>query len=251
MLTSIMDLTQAKELERLVMIQDKMSSLGRVAAGIAHEIRNPLSGINIYLNTLEKIYDRAESLDKVKQILGQMQSASGKIESVIKRVMDFSRPSEPQLVSIDINTPIREAIGLSSVSLRKRGIKIETSLAEDLPSCRADPQLIEQLVLNLITNAAEAMKTIDGDKKIEVNSSIENNHIIVSISDSGPGVPSNMRDKIFDPFFSTKNDSTGIGLSIAQRIVTDHGGSLTVSQSKWGGAEFTIAIQIAKGADRG
>ena len=79
----------------------------------------------------------------------------------------------------------------------------------------------------------------------------DNSDIIVSISDSGPGVPSNIRDKIFDPFFSTKNDSTGIGLSIAQRIVTDHGGSLTVSQSKWGGAEFTIAIQIAKGADRG
>ncbi len=251
MLTNIMDLTQAKELERLLMIQDKMSSLGRVAAGIAHEIRNPLSGINIYLNTLEKIYAKAESLDKVKQILGQMQSASGKIESVIKRVMDFSKPSEPQLVSIDINTPIREAIGLCSVSLRKRGIRIETSLAGDMPSCRADSQLIEQLVLNLMTNAAEAMKTIDGDKIIEVNSSIENNHIIVSISDSGPGVPSNIRDKIFDPFFSTKNDSTGIGLSIAQRIVTDHGGSLTVSQSKWGGGEFTIAIQIAKGADRG
>jgi len=251
MLTSIMDLTKAKELERVVMLQDKMSSLGRVAAGIAHEIRNPLSGINIYLNTLEKIYAKAGSLDKVKQILRQMQSASGKIESVIKRVMDFSRPSEPQLVSIDMNTPIREAIGLSSVSLRKRGIKIEACLSENLPSCRADSQLIEQLVLNLITNAAEAMKTIDGDKRIEIKSSVEKNHIIVNISDSGPGVTSDIRNKIFDPFFSTKNDSTGIGLSIAQRIATDHGGSLTLSESKWGGAEFTIAIQIAKGADRG
>jgi signal transduction histidine kinase len=246
-----MDLTKAKELERVVMLQDKMSSLGRVAAGIAHEIRNPLSGINIYLNTLEKIYAKAGSLDKVKQILRQMQSASGKIESVIKRVMDFSRPSEPQMVLIDMNTPIREALGLSSVSLRKRGIKIEASLAENLPSCRADSQLIEQVVLNLITNAAEAMKTIDGDKRIEIKSSVEKNHIIVNISDSGPGVPSDIRNKIFDPFFSTKNDSTGIGLSIAQRIATDHGGSLTLSQSKWGGAEFTIAIQIAKGADRG
>lgn len=244
MLINTMDLTQAKELERLLMIQDKMSSLGRVAAGIAHEIRNPLSGINVYLNTLEKIYKKGQHLEKTEEIIRQMQSASGRIESVIRRVMDFSRPGEPKFVSIDINTAIREAIELSSVSLRKRVIKIETSLAEDLPSCRADSQLTEQLVLNLITNAAEAMKNIDGDKKIEVSSSIENNHIIVSISDSGPGVPSNIRDKIFDPFFSTKNDGTGIGLSIAQRIVTDHGGSLTVSQSKWGGAEFTIKIPI-------
>ncbi|MCD4718100.1 MAG: GHKL domain-containing protein, partial [Desulfobacterales bacterium] len=242
MLTNTMDLTQAKELERLLMIQDKMSSLGRVAAGIAHEIRNPLSGINVYLNTLEKIYKRGQHIEKSEEIIRQMQSASGRIESVIRRVMDFSRPGEPKFVSIDINTPIREAIELSSVSLRKRGVKIEASLAEDLPSCRADSQLTEQLVLNLITNAAEAMKKIDGDKKIEISSSIENNHIIVSISDSGPGVPSNIRDKIFDPFFSTKNDGTGIGLSIAQRIVTDHGGSLTISQSKWGGAEFTIKI---------
>ncbi|MBW1798968.1 MAG: hypothetical protein JRJ21_11365, partial [Deltaproteobacteria bacterium] len=160
--------TQAKELERLLMIQDKMSSLGRVAAGIAHEIRNPLSGINVYLNTLEKIYKRGQNIEKSEEIIRQMQSASGRIESVIRRVMDFSRPGEPKFVSIDINTPIREAIELSSVSLRKRGVKIEASLAEDLPSCRADSQLTEQLVLNLITNAAEAMKNIDGDKKIEV-----------------------------------------------------------------------------------
>jgi PAS domain S-box-containing protein len=244
MLINTMDLTQAKELERLLMIQDKMSSLGRVAAGIAHEIRNPLSGINVYLNTLEKIHKRGQDIEKSEKIIRQMQSASGRIESVIRRVMDFSRPSEPKFVSLNINAPIREAIELSSVSLRKRGVKIETSLAEDLPSCRADSQLTEQLVLTLITNAAEAMKNMDGDKQIEVSSSIENNHIIVSLSDSGPGVPSNIRDKIFDPFFSTKNDGTGIGLSIAQRIVIDHGGSLTVSQGKWGGAEFTIQIPI-------
>jgi PAS domain S-box-containing protein len=246
LLTSIMDLTQAKELERLLMIQDKMSSLGRVAAGIAHEIRNPLSGINVYLNTLEKIYNRGQGIENSEKIIKQMQSASGRIESVIRRVMDFSRPSEPRFVSIDINTPIREAIELSSVSLRKRGIKIETYLGEDLQQCRADSQLTEQLVLNLITNAAEAMKNIDGEKRIEIRSSIEKDYIVVSISDSGPGVPVNIRDKIFDPFFSTKNDSTGIGLSIAQRIVTDHGGSLTVSQSKRGGAEFTIKIPIKK-----
>ena len=134
MLINTMDLTQAKELERLLMIQDKMSSLGRVAAGIAHEIRNPLSGINVYLNTLQKIYKRGQDIKKSEEIIRQIQSASGKIESVIRRVMDFSRPSEPRFVLIDINTPIREAIELSSVSLRKRGIKIEAFLAEDLPS---------------------------------------------------------------------------------------------------------------------
>jgi len=245
-LLNVMDMTRARELEHLLRIQDKMTSLGRVAAGIAHEIRNPLSGINIYLNTMEKIYDKEESLEKVKQILGQIQSASRKIESVIRRVMDFSKPSEPKFVLTGINKAIEEAINLSSVILRKRGIKIEKALAEDLPPCYVDPQLIEEVILNLITNAAEAMKEMDGIKNIGLTSSIENNRILMRISDSGPGVPSNLKDKIFDPFYTTKNGSTGIGLSLAHRIITDHGGSLSISKSKWGGAEFVIEIPLSK-----
>ena len=243
-LVNMMDMTKSKKLEHLLIIQDKMSSLGRVAAGIAHEIRNPLSGINIYLSTLQKIYDRADSLDKVKGILEQLQSASGKIESVIRRVMDFSKPGEPKFVPTNINQPIEEAIQLSSVTLRKSEIKLEKELSKDLPQCNADPHLIEEVILNLITNAAEAMKGIEFDKKIEITSSMGNKRILVKVSDSGPGVPSNLKGKIFDPFYTTKDGSTGIGLSLSHRVITDHGGSLSVGQSKWGGAEFIIEIPI-------
>jgi signal transduction histidine kinase len=107
--------------------------------------------------------------------------------------------------------------------------------------------LIEQVILNLINNAAEAMKNVDGDKKIGVRSSVENNRIIVKISDSGTGVSLDSKEKIFDPFYTTKNGSTGIGLSIVHRIVTDHGGTLGVATSKWGGAEFAIEIPIEEG----
>lgn len=245
-LVNMMDVTRARELETFLKIQDKMSSLGRVAAGIAHEIRNPLSGINIYLYTLEKLYDKKESLDKVKQILSQLQSASNKIESVIRRVMDFSKPSAPRLVPTNVNQPIEDAIGLASVTLHKRGIKIEQRLPGDLPMVHADPQLIEQVILNLITNAAEAMKNADGTKQIKITSSSENHFIFVRISDSGPGVPLTLREKIFDPFYTTKTESTGIGLSLCHRIITDHGGSLSVSESRWGGAEFAIEIPIKK-----
>ena len=246
-LVNMMDVTMAKEMERLLDIQGRMASLGHVAAGIAHEIRNPLSGINIYLNTLEKIYDKAASLDKVKGILAQLQSASSKIESVIRRVMDFSKPSEPNLVLTDINQPIEEAIKLSAVTMRKSGIMIEKELAEDLPPCHADPHLIEQVILNLITNAAEAMKGMGDSKKIGLSASIQNNRILVRVSDSGPGVPVDLRDKIFNPFYTTKEGSTGIGLSLSHRIITDHGGFLRVSQSKWGGAQFIIEIPIERG----
>jgi PAS domain S-box-containing protein len=243
-LINMMDVTRTKQLEDILRIQDKMSSLGRVAAGIAHEIRNPLSGINIYLGTLEKMYGREDSLEKCKQIFDQLKSASNKIESVIRRVMDFSKPSEPKLVLTDINKPIEEAVKLSSVTIRKRGIKLDKALAEDMQPCRADPHLIEQVILNLITNAADAMKNVDGAKVIEVTSFMDKNRIIVRVSDSGPGVPLHLKEKIFDPFYTTKNGSTGIGLSLSHRIITDHGGYLNVYPSKWGGAEFIIEIPI-------
>ncbi len=246
-LMNMMDVTRAKELEHLLRIQDKMTSLGHVAAGIAHEIRNPLSGFNIYLKTLEKIHNREGSQEKVKKILKQLQSASYKIESVIKKVMDFSKPSEPKFSYININQPVEEAINLSSVTLRKSGIEIKKDLAKDLPKCHADPQMMEQVILNLITNAAEAMKDINRPKRLQITSFSENKFVGIKICDSGPGVSHIVRNKIFDPFYTTKADSSGIGLSISHRIVTDHNGSLEVSEGKSGGAEFTVKIPFNKG----
>jgi len=243
-LVSMIDMTQAKELEKLLAIQDKMASLGRVAAGIAHEIRNPLSGINIYLNTLNKLHHKEGSEEKVQQILRQIQSASHKIESVIRRVMDFAKPGEPRLALVDLNQPITEALNLSAVSLRKSGVELERVLSEDLPPCKADAALIEAMVLNILNNAAEAMKQMETGKKIVVTSSVEGESVILTISDSGPGIAPEVKNKIFDPYFTTKSDGTGIGLSLSHRIVTDHGGTLTVADSDLGGAEFRIKIPI-------
>jgi len=243
-LVNMIDMTKAKELEHLLTIQDKMASLGRVAAGMAHEIRNPLSGINIYLNTLKKLHHKKGSEEKVKQILGQIQSASHKIESVIRRVMDFAKPGEPKLALTDLNRPVTEAINLSAVTMRKSGIVLEKILSENLPSCKADPTLIEEMILNLLNNAAGAMKTMEAGKRIVVTSSVEGDGIVLTVSDSGPGIAAEIKDKIFDPYFTTKSDGTGIGLSISHRIVMDHGGSLTVSDSDLGGAEFRIEIPV-------
>ncbi len=243
-LVNMIDMTQAKELENLLGIQDKMASLGRVAAGIAHEIRNPLSGINIYLNTLKKLHHKKGSEEKVQQILAQIQSASHKIESVIRRVMDFAKPGEPRLALIDLNQPIAEAINLSAVTLRKSGVELERALSEGLPPCKADAALIEEMALNILNNAAEAMKQMEAGKKIVVTSSVEGERVILRISDSGPGIAPDIKDKIFDPYFTTKSDGTGIGLSLSHRIVTDHGGLLTVADSDLGGAEFRIEIPI-------
>lgn len=246
-LFNIVDMTKAKELEYLLNIQDKMTSLGRVAAGIAHEIRNPLSGFNIYLKTLEKIYTKNDSLEKVQKILKQLQTASNKIESVIRKVMDFSKPSEPKFVFTDINQPIKDAVELSATTLRKSGILFEYSYADHLQKCNIDPQMIEQVILNLITNAAEAMKNSDKEKRLAISSYLEDNYVCICVNDSGPGVPKVSKDKIFDPFYTTKGNSSGIGLSISHRIIMDHGGSLDVYTSKWGGAGFKIKLPVNEG----
>jgi PAS domain S-box-containing protein len=250
LLFNAVDISEAKQLEHQLLIKNKMLSLGRVAAGIAHEIRNPLTGINTYLYTIEDLCqsDRLEPQDMevIRQILTQIQVASNKIESVIKRVMDFSKPGAPKMVRTDINESLREAINLSSVTLRKKGIKFESSLAPDLPRCYADPHLIEQVVLNLITNAAKAMEKGNGDRIVEIRSSAKNNTLSIQVADSGPGVPDDLVEKIFDPFFTTSEEGSGIGLNIAQRIVADHNGSISLHSSRWGGAEFRIELPIER-----
>ncbi len=249
-LVNIMDITRSKELEYILRVKSKMVSLGRVAAGIAHEIRNPLTGINSYLYTFEDLLDaetiESESIQIMKKILGQIQVASNKIESVIKRVLDFSRPGTPSMGLISINQSLEAALKLSAVTLRKKGIKIEKSLEPDLPKCYGDAHLIEQVILNLFDNAVKAMENNDTSKLIMIKTYKKNKNICIQISDSGHGIPLAIRDKIFDPFFTTETDGSGIGLAISQRIINDHNGSIRVNSSERGGAEFTIELPIEK-----
>jgi C4-dicarboxylate-specific signal transduction histidine kinase len=239
------DLTESKELERLLTVQDKMASLGHVSAGIAHEIRNPLSGININLRTIEKSYKKPAKSEKVEQSIQAIRSASKKIESVIRRVMNFAKPSEPRFDLIDINKPIIEAIELSNYTLKKNNVNLELSLGDSLPKCFAEPQLIEEVVLNLINNAADEIKCVKPEKIIRISSYENNNKVCVSVEDNGPGIKRDLREKIFEPFFTTKEYSTGIGLSICHRIITDHKGVLRVGISELGGANFVIEIPFS------
>jgi PAS domain S-box-containing protein len=249
-LVSMVDITRNRELEQIVRVQDKMSSLGRVAAGIAHEIRNPLSGINIYLDTLAKMFVRGENLDTVGEIITQVKGASGKIEAVIRRVMDFSKPGHPRLILTDINQPVENALSLCGATLRKHRVELEKELACTLPRCRLDATLIEQVVLNLLTNAAEALRQSEA-KRIRVRTALEQGAVVIRVADSGPGIAEGLRDKVFDPFYTTKSDGTGIGLSLCQRILNDHHGTLIVEESGWGGAEFVVSLAPESERDDG
>lgn len=250
LLVNMMDISRAKELEKLVIIKDKMASLGRVAAGIAHEIRNPLTGISSYLFSLEDICTsqqiEPEDINQIKHITSRIQMASNKMEEVVKRVLDFSKPSTPKMIMIDINASLREAIALSIATLRKNEVVLEEHLEENLPRCYGDAHLIEQVILNLINNAVNAMANMDTEKKMRIVSYKKHDCVNISVADSGPGIPITLREKIFDPFFTTEADGSGIGLSISQRIIADHDGSIQVGTSQWGGADFNVELPIEK-----
>ena len=249
-LITTIDRTRARKLEHLLTIQDKMASLGRVAAGIAHEVRNPLSGINIYLRTLEKSIDEPAREHKIKPAIEAIRSASGKMESVIKRVVDFSKPIEPRMTLTDINIPVSEAVQLAATSLDKRGIVIKTDLDNTIPQCYAEPNLIEVVILNLINNAVDALDKTQGDKKIRVTTKTAVEKVIILVEDNGKGVANDLDERIFEPFFTTKENSTGIGLSLCHRIVTDHNGTITVVTSELGGAGFVVKLPKERTASK-
>ena len=241
------DVTEKKRIESEMIKTQKLESLGILAAGIAHEIRNPLSGINISISSIGNVCGKSFGLEpeireKIHLILAQMNAAGTKIASVVQRVMDFSRPAPPHMGIVNLNDPVVEAIRMTSSTLRKRGISVSTNLDPDLPKCRADAGLIEQVLVNLITNAFQAMERMEGPKSLEIASAALDGRIVIRVSDSGPGVPPHIRMKIFDPFFTTRKEGSGIGLSFSHRIIADHDGMLLVNTSKWGGAEFRIEL---------
>lgn len=243
-LVIMLDIGRAKELEYMVKVQDKMASLGRVAAGIAHEIRNPLSGVNMYLSALKDSPLAGDGNTAV--IIEKIRAASSRIEAVVKRVLDFSRPTKPTLAWMQVNRALENVLELSVVTLRKEDVTLETDLARDLPLIYADQQLLEQVFLNLVTNAMQAMRDWDGPKKLLMETGMNAERILVQVSDSGPGVPPEIRDRIFDPFFTGTSQGSGIGLSLCRRIISDLGGSLAYEESRWGGAQFTVVLPAIK-----
>ncbi len=249
-LVHMIDITEHRHLECLLLQQEKMASLGHVAAGIAHEIRNPLSGINVYLDAIRDCYQDPECSEDVDMLIREAQNTSNKIESVIRRVLDFSRPTELRMRVTSINEAVREAVKLAVVSLRKTSISLDLDLQPDLQPVYADAQLIEQLLINLIGNATNVLKGRQGERRIRISTRMKNGFVLIRVEDSGPGIPAEIREKIFEPFFTTEKQGMGIGLGICKRITVDHKGEIAVSNSPLGGARFDILIPVEKRRER-
>ncbi len=217
---------------------EKLASLGKLAAGVAHEINNPLTGIltnsSLLLEDLDKEDPRWEDVDIiVKETI--------RCREIVKRLLDFARQTKPQKKLANINALIENIILLVRNQTSFRNIEIEKKLDAGIPEILADTDQIQQVFINIILNAAEAM-TKAGTLVIRSTVSSDGDFIKISLTDTGPGIPEANRERIFDPFFTTKEHGTGLGLSISYGIVEQHGGTISVESAMGKGSTFTIEL---------
>ncbi|HZD54901.1 MAG TPA: ATP-binding protein, partial [Candidatus Aquicultoraceae bacterium] len=249
-LVNMVDVTAFKRMEEVWNAQARLVSLGQIAAGIAHQIRNPLSGVTIALSTFEKIRARAKDLDRrdredLSKACQLARSSVERIENIVRQVSTLGKTSRSKASWTDVKRCVEGMIPFLTPELTRAGIEVRADVRGDLPGGRIEPTLLDQVLVNLIHNAAQALEGAAGRKMVEIHAAVENGFVVVSVSDSGPGVPPAMRERIFDPFFSTRHAGVGIGLSFSRKVIAEHGGFLDVRTSSLGGATFRIGIPVA------
>ncbi len=213
---------------------EKLTALGRLSAGLAHEIRNPLTSIKVLFQAFKD--NPALTKEDMKVVL----SATEQMDDLLTRFLRFARSDEFNLSDVYINSVIKQVINLAQFQIKNQSINVVLNLSK-LPPIKADRAMIQQALLNLVLNAIEAMH--DGGT-LTISSKIENGSAVFSIGDTGNGIPEEIKDKIFDPFFTTKGDGTGLGLSIVYNIVSLHNGEISF-ETDGEGTTFTLRIPIS------
>jgi two-component system, NtrC family, sensor histidine kinase HydH len=223
---------------------ERLAALGQLSAGLAHEIRNPLGVIKGSADMLNRKVAGSEPL--VAELAGYISSEVNRLNALVVRFLDFARPSNLELRPERISEIVDRAAEAASASIPNSGVKIERHYAPNLPEIPADPQLCEQVFVNLITNAMQAMlgQEDSSEKTLRLSIGPESSHgesgVGVIVEDTGPGVPPELREQIFNPFFTSKKDGVGLGLSIVAKIVDDHRGSIRLENNAPHGARFHV-----------
>ena len=233
---------QAEESAESLRRADRLSALGTLTAGMAHEIRNPLAAIGGAAEILEQDFPadhpRREFLDILRREIARLNAITGKY-------LDYARPRAPDLRPTDLNEIVRSAVDLVARSASKSSVAFETHLASENPLVRADPGQIQQVLVNLLLNAAQVQP--DGGR-VEVETKGSEGGIEVSVRDRGPGLPDVPVDRLYEPFFTAREGGTGLGLHVSLRIVRSHGGRLEAENAEGGGARFRIVLPRPKEA---
>ncbi len=235
-----------KQRQEQLIRSEKMAALGQLSAGIAHEIRNPLTSIKIFIQSLEKEIDLDENQEEDFRII---MKEIDRINENITRFLNFARPEEPLFQAINTSALMKNTVNLLAAKLKNSGIRLDISLPDDHPPVEGDPKQLAQVFLNLLLNAVEAMPqggmlTIRSAVKVNPDSLQEFLQLI--IKDTGHGIPEKDRPYLFDPFFTTKAGGTGLGLSIVYSIIQKHNGRIEVESELGKGSSFILSLPIQK-----
>ncbi len=237
------DVSEQHALTDKLVQADKLVLLGQLSAGVAHEIRNPLAAVNLNLQILKR--NIAEDTPEATYVATALQGVE-RISRIVEVTLNFSRPAVPDIQGLNLNTLIPGTLELVASSLRRKEIKVELALDDAIPPVAVDAKQMQQVFINLITNAADAIKM---KGTISIKSYLEKGGrkgeaelVVVAISDTGQGIPPEDLPKIFNPFFTRKADGTGLGLPITQRILHQHSGIIDVESTPGSGTTFYVKL---------
>lgn len=261
LLVTVSDITKRLETEQQLTQASKLATLGEMATGIAHELNQPLTVIKMASGFFMKKLAQGEAIPET--ILGNMSEKINnnvdRANRIINHMREFARKSELSLERVGINEVLERAHDIFSQQLKLRQIDVVWELASDLPAIQADPGRLEQVFINLLVNARDAIeerwegRTEPGEKRITLKTAVQGERVIVEVSDTGQGIPEAIADKIFEPFFTTKEvgKGTGLGLSISYGIVKDFMGDIRVAAEPDGGACFHLEFPIPDDSEAG
>ena len=246
------DLTRVEQLEERERLRDRLAALGEMAAAIAHEVKNPLAGIEVMAGILKR--QLPDSKD-AQSILGDIIKEAKMANAIVLEVLEFVRPIRLQVERISLSDVITDAIALAEGQAQRGNVEVKLSVPADLAAIQGDPHQLRQLFTNLLINAFEAMNgkgavRIDATELPEEEpptggEALAGPMIQVDVIDDGPGVPVDVVDKIFSPFFTTKPQGTGLGLAIVRKIVNAHDGRIDMNAPAAGGTQFRVTLPVS------
>ena len=234
---TIEDVSEIKMLTDQLMRADRLAAMGELTAGVAHEVRNPLGIIKASVQLME---DSECSRERVREAGDVIKHEIDRLDRVIKALLDFGRPAAPSLRPVVLPDLLEEVVLFTRRFAGRSGVDIVEEHADAIPEVMADPEQLKQVFVNLISNAVQAMA--DGGGTLTVSAGAEDDFAFVRFIDNGPGMDAETMRKIFDPFFSMRDDGTGLGLTIVHRIVDEHDGHIEVASEPGEGTAFTVYL---------
>jgi PAS domain S-box-containing protein len=235
------DITGEIKTQEMLLEQEKLSSVGKLAAGVAHEINNPLTAV---LTNSMLLLEELNEDDPMYEDLKGIADETLRCRQIVRGLLEFARQEAPAKVEIDLNKIVSSVVGLVRKQFSFKNITIETNLADEVPLVRLDKDQFQQVIVNILMNAMESIER-DGEIRLETSYDERDRTILLRIKDTGRGIPEDIRLKLFDPFFTTKETGTGLGLSISHGIIQRHGGRISFESQAGQGTTFTIELPAA------